>query len=198
VLYQDLPDDQLWQYCRQDDRKAFGELFNRFFPRLLRLSQRYVEDAMQAEELSMDMLYRLWEKRGQINITGDVSGYLFRSMRNLVIDHLRKNIRSMVSLNELQHEQPLAQNADHQLLSEEAEQIYQQALEGLSPQRRKVFVLSRERNLTYAEIARETNLSINTVERYMVSALEGIRKHIEEYNPAARILLLMLISLPVL
>lgn len=153
---------------------------------------------MQAEELCMDMLYRLWEKRGQVNITDDVSSYLFRSMRNLVIDQLRKRVGSLVSLDKLQHDQLLAQNADHQILSEEAEQIYKQALEGLSPQRRKVFVLSRERNLTYAEIALELNLSINTVERYMVSALDGIRRHVKEYNPTPRVLLIVLLTLPVL
>lgn len=194
--YKQIADIALWQCCQQDDLRAYNELFARFYPRMLHLASRYVNDTMKSEELCMDQLFHLWTKRHEITINGNFSGYLFRSLRNLVIDHLRKNIPAETSLDELKEAHPLDCPADSQLLTHEVEQAYRQALNELSPQRREVFTLSREENLTYSEIAQRMNLSVNTVENYMVAALGCIRKNMKEYAPASVIVLLCLNDFP--
>lgn len=185
MVYNNVSDLVLWQYCREDDMRAYNELFGRYYHRLLRLTSRYIKDEMIAEELCMDQLYLLWNKRHGLTIHSDFSNYLFRAMRNLVITRLRKNIPAMSELDKLTEERQLARAADYDMLSEEAELAYQNALNDLSPQRRKVFILSREENLSYSEIARELNLSVNTVENYMVSALGSLRKKIKGNVPSS-------------
>lgn len=194
--YKQVSDIELWQGCRQDDLQAYNELFSRFYSRMLHLASRYVSDTMKAEELCMDQLFHMWVKRHEITITGNFSGYLFRSLRNLVIDHLRKNIPAEISIDELKEAHPIDWSADSSLLTEEVEQAYRNALNELSPQRREVFTLSREENLTYSEIAQRMNLSINTVENYMVAALGCIRKNMKAYAPTSVIVLLCLIDFP--
>lgn len=183
MVYKNVSDLVLWQYCRKDDMRAYNELFRRYYHRLLTLAARYIKDEMMAEELCMDQLYLMWNRRHVLTIHSDFSNYLFRSMRNLVITRLRKNIPVMAELDALIEERQSGRAADYDMLSEEAELAYQNALNELSPQRRKVFMLSREENLSYSEIARELNLSVNTVENYMVSALDSLRKNINAYVP---------------
>lgn len=180
MVYKNVPDIQLWQQCQANDLHAYNELFRRYFPKLLRLASRYIKDDMLAEELCMDQLYVLWNKRAGISIDVDFSNYVFRAMRNRVINQLRKNI-ILVSDPELAADAPplTSEPADYQLLSDEADLAYQQALNELSPQRRKVFLLSREENLSYREIAQELSLSVNTVENYMTAALVSLRKVIK-------------------
>ncbi|MCT1523860.1 RNA polymerase sigma factor [Sphingobacterium hotanense] len=194
--YKQASDMELWQCCRQDDLRAYNELFARFYPRMLHLASRYFNDTMKAEELCMDQLFSLWTKRHQLNITGNFSHYLFRSIRNLVIDHLRKNLPVETSLDELEEVHPMEGSADSRLLTEEVSQAYHKALDKLSPQRREAFVLSREENLTYSEIAQRMNLSVNTVENYMAAALGCIRRNMKEYAPSSVILLLCLSDFP--
>jgi RNA polymerase sigma-70 factor (ECF subfamily) len=178
MVYQNASDIELWQRCRADDMPAYNELFSRYFPKLMRLASRYIKDEMVAEELCMDQLYVLWTKRSSITIHVDFSHYLFRSMRNRVINQLRKNLPVLKATIPAEIQQA-SQAADYNLLSGEAEQAYQHAISELSPQRRKVFLLSREENLSYAEIASELCLSVNTVENYMVSALGSLREMIK-------------------
>ncbi|MCW3467841.1 RNA polymerase sigma-70 factor [Chitinophaga nivalis] len=190
--YKQAADMELWQCCQQDDMRAYNELFSRYYPRMFHLASSYIDDMMKAEELCMDQLFNLWVKRRQINITSNFSHYLFRSIRNLVITHLRRNIPMDASLDKILEEHQLDRPTDYRLLSEEAEQAYRTSLNELSPQRRQVFILSREENLTYSEIAQRMNLSVNTVENYMVAALNSLRKNMKEYVPSAMIPLLFL------
>lgn len=192
--YKNLTDIELWQYCCEDDRRAYNELFERYYLRVFHLVCRYVKDKMTAEELCMDQLFKLWAKRKQTKIEGEFSNYLFRCTRNLVISHLRKNITLTIGLDELKEESRTDNSADSGLMSEEITQAYHKALKKLPPRRREVFILSREKNLSYPEIARKMNLSVNTVENYMVAALDNMRQNMKEYFPTFLLPLLILSS----
>ena len=68
-------------------------------------------------------------------------------------------------------------------LSEE-EQVYNSerdarlwnAIDGLPPERKKIFLLSKRDGLKYQEIAEELNISIKTVENQMGKALKSLRE----------------------
>ncbi|RBL90083.1 RNA polymerase sigma-70 factor [Chitinophaga flava] len=190
--YKQASDRELWDCCRKDDMQAYNEIFSRYYPRMYHLARRYVQDAMRAEELCMDQLFHLWVKREEIHIISSFSSYLFRSIRNRVITEMRRNLPVMTGLDEIAENIQLDRSSDYGLLLEEAEHTYREVLNKLSPQRRQVFMLSREENLTYPEIARRMNLSVNTVENYMVAALNSLRKNLHEKVPSAIIPLLLL------
>ncbi|MDR2691298.1 MAG: sigma-70 family RNA polymerase sigma factor, partial [Dysgonamonadaceae bacterium] len=109
--YKNAADIELWKFCRQDDAKAYDELFYRYYPRIYRFVSGYVKDTMEAEDLCMDHLFNLWVKRKRINIDGNFSHYLFRSTHNLVISHFRKTLPQTVSLDELKEERQSGRQA---------------------------------------------------------------------------------------
>jgi RNA polymerase sigma-70 factor (ECF subfamily) len=57
----------------------------------------------------------------------------------------------------------------------ELEIIKEEALELLTPRRRQIFEMSRNEGKSYKEIARELNISSNTVRNHMSSSLETLR-----------------------
>lgn len=176
--YQTAPDLDLWNCCRQDDLRAYRELFRRFSPKLYKQAVGYLKDGMIAEELVMDLLLTIWQKRHDGIMQNDVGAYLFRAMRNEVLKHLRRNIPATLPLESIQEDRFKEQrSADHKLIEEDYQQLYEAKLSQLSPQRRQVFRLSREQHLSYAEIAAELNISVNTVENYMVAALKTLRSN---------------------
>lgn len=178
--YKSSSDIELWKCCQQDDVKAFNELFRRYDCKLRQLSMRYIKDPMQAEELAMDLLCNLWTKRREIDITTNLNNYIFRAMRNVLINRLKKKLPQLVDLEEAKPEDYLDRPADFRLRDQEAAQRYEIILNTLSPQRRKVFSLSRDEDLTYSEIASVLRLSVNTVEQHMVSALKSLRAALKE------------------
>ena len=184
MFYLNLSDQELWEYCRQDDIGAYNELFDRHAKPLYRQAIRYVKNTMDAEELVMDLLFTVWQKRTSLHVDAgrNFKAYLAQAMRNRILNYFQKNIPQTGSI-ELLEEDALVESrgADYPMLTKDLEAVYQSKLDALSPQRRKVFKLSREENLSYAEIAQQLNLSVNTVENYMVAALAALRDNKESY-----------------
>ncbi|WP_126974390.1 RNA polymerase sigma factor [Gynurincola endophyticus] len=178
--YQKASDIELWHKCRQNDKKAYSELFERFFPSLYKQATFYTRNEMDAEELVMDLLLAIWEKRSLLNITVTVKGYFQRSLRNRIINYLHKNIPGTEPIELIPEEQLMSNlSTDRQLLEKEIIIAYQKQLDQLSPRRRQLFLLSREENLTHPEIAQKTGLSVNTVKNHITSAIHTLRENTE-------------------
>ena len=56
--------------------------------------------------------------------------------------------------------------------------MYQQAVDKLPARQKEVFILRREQELSFEQIATQLGISKNTVKNQMVSALRSIRKDI--------------------
>lgn len=193
--YKQASDIDLWRCCQQDNIQAYNELFDRYAKILYRQASAYLKSSMDAEELVMDLLLNVWEKRGHLNAGGgnNVKAYLMLSMRNRIINHLQKRIPDLSSIDLIPEDQFAdIRQADFGIISKDMEMIYESAVDKLSPQRQKVFRLSREKNLSYADIAEELDLSVNTVENYMVSALNTLRENIREYQTLVTLLVFLL------
>jgi len=194
--YKEASDIELFQYCRKDDIRAYNELFSRYSSRLYRQARRYITDDYVAEELMLDLLFDLWSKRNERNIQGDLSAYLYRAMRNKIVDYRRKLVAETIPIEQTSLSDTLEdqQRADYGLAQNDMHIIYKAILETMPPQRKRVFQLSREEELSYAEIAQEMRLSINTVENYVSSALETFRSRGKEYLFTASPILYVILS----
>ena len=80
----------------------------------------------------------------------------------------------------LLHEMQIASDiqADYVLLHHEYEEKTREAISLLSPQRKKVYQLSREQDLTHDQIAVALNLSKATVNNHIVEAKNFIRNYL--------------------
>ncbi|MES2060729.1 MAG: RNA polymerase sigma-70 factor [Bacteroidota bacterium] len=178
----DLPDKILLEKHLLGDAAAFDAIFKRYYDPLFNYAKKVVNETEVAEELTMDVLLRLWQKKEAIAIDSDLRPYLYRAIKNATFNHYRKKVLQTVPI-ELVPEQtaPVTTAADDQLKYTELEKIYYYNLNQLSPQRQKVFRMSREQNMTYNQIAKDLDLSINTVENYMVASLSFFRKNLKEH-----------------
>lgn len=177
-----MPDKVLLAKHRNGERGAFDILFKRYYQSLFNYAHKILGNFEIAEELTMDVLLRLWQKQNEIILEGDIQPYLKRSVKNAIYNHHRKKILDTITIDEFIPQiiqSPGA--ADDTLKHGELEKLYLKKLSELSPQRQKVFRMSREENMTYAQIAKKLDLSVNTVENYMVASLSFFRKHLKEY-----------------
>ncbi|MNX45922.1 RNA polymerase sigma-E factor [compost metagenome] len=170
---------------------AFNVLFRRHFDDLLQYAGRQLKDRELAEELVMDLMLKLWRQTELAEIQ-HLNQYLYRSVKNAIISHWRKKALTFVPLENLEaSNEPLSRSADYAIIDAEVQTLYQDKLAALSPQRRLVYTMSRELEMSHAEIAAETNLSINTVKNHIKAALNYFREDLKAYTEATLILLLL-------
>ena len=52
----------------------------------------------------------------------------------------------------------------------------------MPPQRQRIFVMSREENLSRQEIAERLGLSVRTVDKHLELALRELRNHLKDFQ----------------
>lgn len=178
-----ISDQLLLTQWRNGDAAAYDALFKRYYTPLINYARRNVKDEMVAEELVMDVMLRVWKKEGDINIPAGFRRYLLSAVRNAIFNHYRVKVPQLLSLDEMPAgASPLSKAPDELIYETELSQIYETVVSRLPEKRQRVFRLSREENLTYAEIANKLDLSVNTVENYMSASLASCRKSLEDIN----------------
>ncbi|MBD1362661.1 RNA polymerase sigma-70 factor [Mucilaginibacter sp. ZT4R22] len=191
---QEYNDDQLLAQWKQGSKQAFNVLFNRYFNKLLQFTVKRINDKELAEELVMDVLFRLWQHRDNLNAENSLNAYLFRSVMNGIVDHLRKNAIQTLSLDGLVMEHPGVPSHENQLHQLELNAIYLETLTGLSPKRKRTFELSRQEGKSHKEIAAEMDISVSTVKQHINATLGVLRETMKEHTDVAFTVLLAIVS----
>ena len=169
----------------QDEEKAFEGVFNFYYPRLYRYAFRYLKNEFWAEELAMEVLGSVWEKKSVIR-PETFENYLFTAARNRLINQWQRKVDGLLSLDALPAEgaaatKGVAADAWDPVISRELEVIYNDKLSELPPQRRLVFLLHRDEHLSYKEIAGKLDISPRTVENHIAAALKQLRVALTRY-----------------
>jgi RNA polymerase sigma-70 factor (family 1) len=173
--------------------ESFKRLFDSYKNRIYGYVLAIARSPYAAEEITQEIFIKLWLCRDLLHEVGNLDGYIFTIARNRTLNHLRKAAHDMKLLRELQDlAAPESNDVEEHYLATDYDRLLRDALELLSPQRRLVFQLSRDRGLNHEEIAHYLQLSRNTVKNHMVEALRFIRHYLGEHGSVLIILFFLL------
>ena len=164
------------------DKPAFEELFRSFFPGLVLFAQKYLPDQDTAKEIVHNVFINLWEKRGNVDAGSSLKSYLFTSVHNRCLNHIRDQKKFDKDETHLQRldSTDFADGKDR-LEEQELEDRMYDALQALPEKCREVFTLSRFEGLKYVEIAEQLGISVKTVEAQISKALRILREKLIDY-----------------
>ena len=186
-----LGEDELINLLRQDKLGAFREIYTRYWKQLYADAYKRLKNKEMAEEIVQEVFTSLWHKRGALNITQTLGGYLYTSVSNMVIDQFRKDLvraRYTESFKLVYSETD--NSTEDTILVKELEHTIEHEVNSLPDKCRSVFELSRVEHKTNKEIACELGISEKTVEHHITKALKHIRLGLGNYLSIIIILLL--------
>lgn len=179
-----MTESELLDRLRAGDHAAFDQLFRSWYEAVVRSANRILHDPGVAEELAQDVFLELWRRRAQLPEGSSVPGYLMQSVRNRALNHLRHlKVRQKTQLFVEALNEP-ADHADEEAEAGELGEAIAEAIATLPPRTREVFLMSRERNLKYAEIAELLGISVKAVEANMSRALRQLRDRLAPFLPS--------------
>lgn len=183
---------ELLRHVAASDELAFKTLFDTYHGRLFFYISRFIKSDAVAEELVMDVFLKIWVGRELVIQVENFDAFLFRIARNKSIDFLRSASKDN-RLKELLLEKIQAassEKADTLVLVREYEEKIREAISLLSPQRKKIYQLSREQDYTHDQIAEQLNISKSTVNNQLVEAQRFIRSFLSKHIELATVILI--------
>lgn len=183
----------LLQQIAAGSEKAFQTLFNSYNSKLYHYIFGFVKSSQVAEELVMDVFLKLWLGRDLLVQIKNFDGFLFRVAHNKIIDFLRCAAKDQKLKELLWNEIQMSSGwvADHSLIHHEYEEKLREAIDLLSPQRKKVYKLAHEEELTHDQIAVQLHISKSTVNNHIVEAKRFIRDYLSTNLDIAMLLVIM-------
>jgi len=175
------------------DEQAFRDLFDSYYGQLYHYIFGFIKSKQVAEELVMDVFLKIWLGRDIIPQIHNFNAFLFRVAHNKSIDFLRSVARDPKFQDLLWKNIQPANNvpADSSILVQEYEDKLREAVSLLPPQRKKVYQLSREQDMTHDQIAAQLNLSKHTINNHIVEAQRFIRTYLSKSFDIAFLIAIM-------
>lgn len=178
------------------DEKEFDRIYIDHYPALFRYAYTMVHDSIMAEEMVHMVFLKILEKSATLTIHTSLKAYLYRSVNNECLNYIKhQKIKSDFEIQTIKAMSNKTETPLAKLQYQELEHRLKVAINELPEQCRTIFQMSRFEELKYAEIAKQLDLSVKTVETQMSRALKKLRVQFADYLPAILISLINILYL---
>ena len=178
------PGHDLLTNIAKGDQEAFCTLFETFKSKVYSYSYHFTRSSFTAEEITQEVFMKIWSGRESIADVENIEAWISTMTRNLCFNYLKKiALEKRFNRTIADKGAKTEENVEQYISYKDQLGLLGEALNQLSPQQRLIFRLNRDEGLKNEEIARQLNISPNTVKTHMVSALRKIR-HFLETHPA--------------
>jgi RNA polymerase sigma-70 factor (ECF subfamily) len=163
--------------AKQGDANAFGQIFDRFQPEIVRYLTHRTSNAEVAEDLAQQVFLKAWQAIPRYEHRGaPFRAWLYRMAHNQMVDHFRAR-RITVDVADI--ELPQEPEAENFVLRQELHAELKVALERLSEDHRQVLVLRFLMEKSAREIGDIMGRKEVTVRGLQMRALQALRAEIE-------------------
>jgi RNA polymerase sigma factor (sigma-70 family) len=184
-----VSDHELINSYLAGDRQSLEIIIRRHRKRVYAYIYMLVKDHQLAEDLFQDTFMKVIHKlkNGKYNEEGKFLQWVMRIAHNLIIDHFRREKRiTMVGptdefdiFNTIKsYDLPY----EHTIMKEQLHNQLRSLIELLPPEQKEVLKMRHYMEMSFKEIAEETDVSINTALGRMRYALINLRKMIDQKN----------------
>ena len=172
---------------RASDTEAYEVLFKAEYENVKFFIQHYIHDTAEAEDLAQETFASLWTNRDRIDPTRNIRSFLFTIARNRALNHLTMLRTRMTdplekSAVNLSIESLSSEHMISRIDALDMKRIIDLVYEKMPELTRKIFVMNRDENMTYEEIAASTGLTVKKVEYNMVKALKQFRSKLSFFK----------------
>ncbi|MEG1006339.1 RNA polymerase sigma-70 factor [Bacteroides sp.] len=172
-------------FTSTNKEKDFKKLYEEYYAPFCLYAKRFIDDSSTREDIVSDVFASLWDKEDSFELNKTTAlGYLKTCVRNSCLNYL-KHLEYEWSYAELcQKRDPIYATAPDSIYTlDELYKMLYETLNKLPESYRVVFTKNFFEGKTHAEIAKEMNLSVKSIDRYKQRTMDFLRAELKEYLP---------------
>lgn len=163
------------------DEKAYKAIYLYFHPKLFRFCLGIVKDVEAAEEIVSDILLKIWTMENRLNLVEDIDLYLFKAVKNASLTWLSKQKIQSLPFESIDANTNFNNSVESAYINTETGREIEKAVRSLPEQCQLVFRLVKQEGFSYKEVHNILDISQNTIESHMRTALRRIKMQLEQY-----------------
>ncbi len=160
--------------------EIFEGIFNEYYAPLCRFAAGYLSDTDSSEEIVQQVLINLWDRRDKLDSDKSIKSYLFTSVKNRCLNHIRNHKKFRNRYLDLDSEWDIPVDEKYISIEKDVERLVKEALDKLPEKCREIFILCRFEEMKYKEVADHLQISPKTVEAQMSKALKILREELKD------------------
>lgn len=159
--------------------KAFEYIYCRYQPQLKDFLTKLIHDPDIAHDMAQDIFLSIWEKRNKLSTVTSFSAYLFSAAKYSVFNYYdHRDVENKFIFEYITGHSNTYISEEEALFAKEMNRQISKIVDSLSPQRKKIFIMSRKEGKSNNEIAQLLNISKRTVENHLTYILAILRKEL--------------------
>lgn len=174
-----IPDEaSLVRAAADGDQAAYGRLYSFYYPQLYASIAFMAQSHEDAQEIIHETFLKIWKAKESLLLVRSFEDYAYTLAKNLLFNLLKRKKtgqRVMQSLSD-QSIRNAGPSPDQELLYKQYYQTAIDAINQLSEQKRKIFLLRTQGDLSLGEIADEMGISISAVKKHLYGAFESVKE----------------------
>jgi RNA polymerase sigma factor (sigma-70 family) len=173
-------DKECFVRLKQNDIDAFNALYAHYHSAIYCNVLKITHNLTVTEDIVQEVFITLWEKRHTLNPGQDIAGWLFVVSYNKAVTCLKRKLKECLIKTTVEQTDDYTLDDTNDLVDAQINML-EQAIQQLSPQKRKVFELCKLQHKTYEEAAKELMISKHTVKEYLACAILSIKDYIKQH-----------------
>jgi RNA polymerase sigma-70 factor (ECF subfamily) len=182
--------EALLQKVTESDPEAFRMFYEMVYPVVYRFVRCFLSVREDCREVVSEIFYIIWKQHETLLSVNDLKSWLFIICRNEAFHFLKQKEKyNFVSINDMPVELQV-DVADSDFVDEEMLAVYRNAVNGLPERCKLIFLMAKEENMKYREIANVLSITEGTVAQQMNNAIRKItdtlKRYYAEFPPATK------------
>lgn len=177
MSYRTFTDQDLIALLRKGDHEGFTEIYKRYWSVLYLHARHMLRDEDQARDVVQEVFAMMWNKHTEFQPTVNLSAYLYKSIRNRILNIIRHGkIREnyLADLGEFVDQEVV--QTDELVRYNDLKRLIEKEVSNMPPKMREVFEMSRDEGLSHTEIGERLGISNLTVKKQVSKAVTILRK----------------------
>ena len=170
----------LWQAFKSGDKEAFSKIYQENIDNLLSYGYRITGDRQLIRDSIQDLFLNLWQTRLNLSDTDSIRFYLYRSLRNKILEGIKKNKYSEIDSTNLFEDIIGVLSIEDDLIETEqiSEQLFRlkRAIQQLPKRQQEIIQLRYYHDFSFDEIAEMMQINNQSVRNLLHRAITELRQ----------------------
>ena len=168
----------------QREEKALEDVYKLFYGQLCYFAEKLVFNRQAGEEIVVDVFVKTFQSGIKVTSMEHLRGYLFESVKNQGLNHLKREKRYEQHLSE--YAAAIHFNIEHfenEMIETSTLELIFQIAESLPTECKRIFEMLYKDQMSYQDIAGQLQLNIQAVRNQNARAISYIRKRLPTLSP---------------